>query len=191
MNQIKSTIKMLKNLLDQLRDLPLLAVRFLLALGFYFPSMEKWNNMLATIEWFGNEEWGLGLPFPELQAYLAATTEFLGVWMLIFGIGTRLISIPLIGTMIVAILTVHIDHGWYTIGQSAMNPEIAERIGAAKDILKENGNYSWLTSKGSFVILQNGVETVVTYIIMLLTLVTVGPGRISLDYFIDKRLFDK
>jgi uncharacterized membrane protein YphA (DoxX/SURF4 family) len=83
---------------------------------------------------------GLGLPFPELQAYLATTTEFLGVWMLIFGIGTRLISIPLIGTMLVAILNVHLDHGWYIIGQSALSPEIAERISTAKDIFKSNGN---------------------------------------------------
>ncbi|UTW67090.1 DoxX family protein [bacterium SCSIO 12643] len=191
MEKIKQTIQTFKNLLDQMQDIPLLAIRFLLALGFYFPAMEKWNNMEATIAWFGNEDWGLGLPFPELQAYLAATTEILGVWMLIFGIGTRLISIPLIGTMVVAILTVHIDHGWYVIGQSALNPEIAERIGAAKGILKEHGNYNWLTDKGSFVILQNGVETVVTYIILLLTLVTKGPGRISLDYFVEKKLFDK
>jgi uncharacterized membrane protein YphA (DoxX/SURF4 family) len=108
--------------------------------------------------------------------------------MLIFGIGTRLISTPLLFTMVMAYLTVHTGHGWYTIGQSALNPEIAERIGAAKEILKEHGDYSWLTGQGSFVILQNGVETVVTYMVMLLTLVTVGPGRISADFFIGKKL---
>ena len=191
MERIKSLLHVLQDILDQLRDLPLLAIRFLLALGFYFPAMEKWHNMEATIAWFGNKEWGLGLPFPELQAYLAATTEFLGVWMLIFGIGTRLISIPLIGTMIVALFTVHIDNGWYVIGQSAINPEIAERISAAKEILKEHGNYSWLTNNGSFVILQNGVETIVTYIILLFALLTVGPGRISADHIIYTRFFDK
>tara|TARA_R110002050_G_scaffold204327_3_gene339787 strand:+ start:31944 stop:32519 length:576 start_codon:yes stop_codon:yes gene_type:complete len=176
------------SLVKMIDGLPLLVMRFLLALGFYYPAMEKWSNMEATIAWFGNEEWGLGLPFPEIQAYLAATTEFLGVWMLIFGIGTRIISIPLIFTMIMAIFTVHIDHGWYTIGQSALNPEIADRIGAAKDILKANGDYGWLTEQGSFVILQNGVETVVTYIIMLATLVTVGPGQLSVDYILGKKM---
>ena len=127
-------------------------------------------------------------PFPEIQAYLAATTEFLGVWMLIIGIGTRFISIPLFFTMVMAYLTVHTGHGWYSIGQSALNPEIAERIGAAKDILKEHGDYSWLTGEGSFVILQNGVETVVTYMVMLATLITVGPGKISLDSILSKKI---
>jgi len=188
MKKIKGILNTLTNISNQFRDLPLLGTRFILALGFYYPAMEKWNNMEATIMWFGNEEWGLGLPFPEIQAYLAATTEFLGVWMLIFGIGTRLISVPLIFTMIMAIFTVHIDHGWYTIGQSALNPEVMERISAAKDILKENSDYSWLTGQGSFVILQNGIETVVTYIVMLATLVTIGPGRISADFFIGKKL---
>ena len=191
METIKNIYSKFLNIANQIEGLPLLAMRFLLALGFYYPAMEKWNNMESTIAWFGNEDWGLGLPFPEIQAYLAASTEFLGVWMLIFGVGTRIISIPLIFTMIMAIFTVHIDHGWYTIGQSAMNPEIAERIGAAKEILKENGDYSWLTGQGSFVILQNGIETVVTYIIMLATLVTVGPGKISVDYFLGEKLLDK
>ena len=188
MKKIKEILNTLNDVANQLRDLPLLGIRLILALGFYYPAMEKWNNMEATIMWFGNEEWGLGLPFPEIQAYLAATTEFLGVWMLIFGIGTRLISIPLFFTMVMAYVTVHTGHGWYTIGQSALNPEIAERIGAAKEILKEHGDYSWLTGQGSFVILQNGVETVVTYMVMLLTVVTVGPGRISADFFIGKKL---
>ena len=170
-----------------LQSIPLLATRWFLALIFYFPAIEKWKNMEATIEWFGNTEWGLGLPLPEVQAYLAASTEFLGVWMLIFGFGVRLISIPLILTMVMAIFTVHIDHGWYTIGQSALNPEIADRISSAKDILKENENYSWLTEKGSFVILQNGIENAVTYIIMLAILVFVGPGKISIDYLISKK----
>jgi len=188
MERIKEILNSLTNIANQLQDIPLLAIRFILAMGFYYPAMEKWNNMEATIMWFGNEEWGLGLPFPELQAYLAASTEFLGVWMLIFGIGTRLISVPLFFTMIMAYVTVHGGHGWYTIGQSALSPEIAERIGSAKDILKEHGNYSWLTEQGSFVILQNGVETVVTYMAMLATLITVGPGRVSADFFIAKKL---
>lgn len=147
--------------------------------------------MESTIAWFGNPYWGLGLPFPVLNAYLAATTEFIGVWLLLLGLGTRIISIPLIITMLVAYFTVHSGHGWLAIGSADMNPEIAERIEMARSILKEHGNYSWLSEKGSFVILQNGAEFVVTYMAMLLTLVSFGPGRISVDYWLGKRLLNK
>lgn len=191
MKTVKMIIQKFTEVVNHLRDFPLLGLRLLLAFGFYYPAMQKWNNMEATIMWFGNEEWGLGLPFPELQAYLAASTEFLGVWMLLFGIGTRIISIPLFFTMIMAYFTVHIDHGWYVIGQSALNVDIAERIAMAKDLLKENGDYSWLTAKGSFVILQNGAETIVTYMLMLATLISVGPGKWSADYLIEKKFMSK
>ena len=174
------------NFISNLGDIPLLGLRLLLAYAFYGPAMMKWGDMSSTIAWFGNPEWGLGLPFPTLNAYLAATTEILGVWLLIFGFGTRIIAIPMFFTMIMAYVTVHSGHGWLAIGSADADPEIAERIGFAREILKENGDYTWLTEKGSFVILQNGAEFVVIYMIMLLTLMTFGSGRISLDHLIGK-----
>lgn len=168
-----------------LTDIPLLALRLILAYAFLGPAMMKWGDMESTIQWFGNEEYGLGLPFPTLMAYMAATTEIIGVYLLIFGLGVRWISIPLIITMLVAIFTVHIDNGWLAIADSANNPEVAERLSAAKSILKSNGNYSWLTEKGNFVILNNGVEFPVIYISMLLILLIKGAGRISLDFGLD------
>lgn len=171
---------------SSLKDIPLLAIRLLLAYAFLGPALMKWGDMESTIAWFGNPDWGLGLPFPALNAYLAATIEILGVFLLILGLGTRLISLPLIMVMLMAYFTVHIGNGWLAIGSSADNPEIAERIGMAREILKENGDYAWLTAKGSFVILQNGAEFVVTYIVLLLSLISFGPGKISLDHFILK-----
>tara|TARA_Y100001934_G_C11658279_1_gene453212 strand:+ start:118 stop:381 length:264 start_codon:yes stop_codon:yes gene_type:complete len=52
------------------------------------------------------------MPLPALNAYIAATTEALGVLLLTLGLGVRLISIPLIITMIVAIKTVHWGNGF-------------------------------------------------------------------------------
>ena len=52
----------------------------------------------------------MSIPFPLVNAYMAATTEILGVVLLILGLFTRLISIPLIVVMIVAIATVHFSH---------------------------------------------------------------------------------
>lgn len=174
------------SLAKSIRDLPLLAIRLLLAYAFFGPAMMKWGDMESTIAWFGNPDWGLGLPLPALNAYLAATTEILGVFLLLFGLGTRLISLPLIFVMLMAYFTVHMGNGWLAIGSAAENPEIAERIGMAREILKENGDYAWLTAKGSFVILQNGAEFVVTYIVMLLGLISFGPGKISLDHLLLK-----
>ena len=91
-----------------LKDLSLLFFRLVLAYGFYGPATTKWNNISGVAEWFGS----MGIPLPGLNAYMAATTEMAGVFLLVLGLGTRLISIPLIITMIVAIMTVHLGNGF-------------------------------------------------------------------------------
>jgi len=115
---------------------------------------------------------------------MAATTEIVGVAFLTFGLMARFISAPLIAAMLVAIKTVHFGHGWYAIGQSNLNPAVKERVAAAIEILKEHGNYNWVTEEGSFAILQNGLENPITYISMLLVILAFGPGKISFDYFL-------
>ena len=58
----------------------------------------------------------------------------------------------------------------------------------AKEILKEHGNYDWLTENGSFVVLNNGIEFAATYFIMLLALFFIGGGRyVSVDYWIKEK----
>lgn len=93
---------------EKLRDLPLLFIRLILAVGFFGPAMMKWKDIGAIADWFGT----LGIPFPTLNAYLAAGTEVLGVILLTLGLFTGIISIPLIITMIVAIVTVHLNNGF-------------------------------------------------------------------------------
>ena len=89
-------------------------------------------------------------------------------------------------TMLVAIFAVHWDHGWAAIADSG-SQEVAVRLGAAKDILREHGNYSWLTEKGGIVILNNGIEFAVTYLVMLLSLLFTGGGRFtSVDYYLSR-----
>lgn len=97
-----------KDILSSGQDLSLLLARVVLAYGFYTPAMSKWADIHAVAEWFGT----LGIPFPSLNAYLAASTELLGVVLLTLGLLTRLISLPLIVVMIVAIITVHLPHGF-------------------------------------------------------------------------------
>lgn len=174
--------------LKHLDGLAPLALRLYLVPVFWMAGTQKISGIDNTIEWFGNPDWGLGLPFPTLLAYLAAYTEAIGALLLLVGLATRWISIPLMVTMLVAIFAVHWDQGWAAIADSG-SQEVAVRLGAARELLQEHGNYSWLTEKGSFVILNNGIEFAVTYLVMLLSLFFTGGGRyVSADYYLSKLL---
>lgn len=90
------------------KSLALLFARLTIAYGFYEPAMMKFKDIGSVAEWFGS----MGIPFPILNAYMAASTEALGVVLLTLGLLTRAISIPLIVVMIVAIVTVHLPNGF-------------------------------------------------------------------------------
>lgn len=91
-----------------LRDLPLLAMRLVLAYGFWEPGIMKWKDINGIGTWFES----MGYPLPLFNAYMAATTEVAGAILLLLGFGTRLISIPLMVVMLVAIFTVHAANGF-------------------------------------------------------------------------------
>ena len=93
---------------EYLQSIALLLARLAVAYGFYEPAMMKWSDIHAVADWFGS----MGIPFPTLNAYMAATTEITGVVLLTLGLFTRLISIPMMVIMIVAIKTVHLAHGF-------------------------------------------------------------------------------
>ena len=97
-------------------------------------------------------------------------------------------------TMIVAVLTVHLEHGWQAVHDlsspyaSANAGEALERLSHAKDILKEHGNYDWLTEHGNLIASNNGIEWAATYFIILLALFVTGGGKfISVDYWLAKK----
>lgn len=192
-------LRSLQQLLDATRAtdfLGPLALRLYLAPVFWMAGTGKLADMESTAAWFGNPDWGLGLPFPELMAWLAATTETVGAILLVIGLAVRWISIPLMVTMLVAIFLVHWEHGWQAIADTKFclfnctdARDAAERLGAAREILQEHGNYEWLTGQGSFVVLNNGIEFAVTYFIMLLVLFYIGAGSFfSLDYWIKRKI---
>jgi len=131
--------------LDLIRDLPLFLMRIVLAYGFWAPGMKKYENFDSIVGWFTS----LGIPLPTLNAYLATATELVGAVLILLGLFTRLISIPLIVVMLVAIFTVHISNGF------------------------EASN--------------NGFEIPLYYLLMLLSLVAFGGGKISLDHVLNKK----
>ncbi|MDR4951024.1 DoxX family protein [Chryseobacterium sp. ES2] len=92
----------------KIQDFVLLALRLVLAYGFFNPAMMKVKDIGSIAAWFKS----INIPLPLLNAYLATGTELLGVIMLTLGLLTRWISIPLIITMIVAIVTVHWENGF-------------------------------------------------------------------------------
>ena len=97
-----------KNITDKTGDFVLLFVRFLLAYGFYHPALLKLRDINSVGQWFE----GMNYPLPYLNAYLATGTEVAGVFLLFLGLGTRIITVPLIITMLVAITTVHWGNGF-------------------------------------------------------------------------------
>ena len=105
---MKAIVTKALNNINRLKDLPPLFFRLILSYGFFGPAMKKLSNIDAIIEWFTT----LGYPVPAVNAYLAAGTETLGFVLLFLGLATRLISIPLMFVMIVAITTVHLEHGF-------------------------------------------------------------------------------
>lgn len=143
---IKTIYRSYANKVEQIKDIvPPLLFRLILAYGFYGPARMKLNDVHAIGDWFA----GMGIPAPYFQAYLTTGTECLGVILLILGLGIRIISIPLLIVMVVAIKTVHWENGF------------------------EAGN--------------NGYEIPLYYMLMLVSLICTGAGKISLDYLIGKR----
>jgi putative oxidoreductase len=178
--------------------IPALALRIYLVPIFWMAGTKKIDLSTLmpyqnTVDWFGNPEWGLGLPLPALMAFMAGWTELLGAIFLAVGILVRWISIPLLVTMAVAAFSAHWVNGWQAIadpGAPFANERVmesTERLAAAKDILREHGNYSWITARGSLVVLNNGIEFATSYFVMLLALLALGGGRyVSLDYWLDR-----
>jgi uncharacterized membrane protein YphA (DoxX/SURF4 family) len=179
--------------MDQLAKLdfiPLLALRLYLAPVFWLAGMNKLNDIDSVAAWFGNSDWGLGLPFPEFLAWLATLTEVGAAVLLVLGLAVRWISIPLIVTMLVAIFAVHWPNGWQAVADPSSPfashdiDDVMSRLGFAREILQEHGNYEWLTGRGNIVISNNGIEWATTYLLMCTVLLFKGAGRyVSVDFY--------
>jgi uncharacterized membrane protein YphA (DoxX/SURF4 family) len=182
------------NVIKHTEGLAALSLRIYLAPVLMQAGYNKLSHFEDTAAWFGNPDWGLGLPMPEVMTALAAGTELFGGFLLLIGLATRIVALPMMATMVVAAFAVHLPNGWLAIADASSwlaNEQVlasAEKLSAAKAILQQHGNYEWLTSSGNFVILNNGIEFAITYLIMLFAIFALGGGRYtSVDYFISRR----
>jgi putative oxidoreductase len=139
------------------------ALLFLLRLyfgyGFFKAGLGKLQNIESTAEYFA----GLDIPLPTLNAYLAGATECFGGLLLLLGVASRVVTIPLIFTMLVAYLTQHIDELrtlWAPNDEGSYNP--APFFKAAP----------------------------FPYLLTALIVLFFGPGGFSIDGLL-KRVFDK
>lgn len=190
--------RQLQDLLDASRAADWLApllLRLYLAPVLWMAGWNKAMGFADTVEWFGNSDWGLGLPFPALMTSLAIGAELGGAISLLLGLGLRWMALPMMVTMLVAAATVHWENGWLAIAEgrglfaTERTLQATAELAQAKEILMQHGDYDALTQHGSLVVLNNGVEFAVTYFVMLLSLFFTGAGRfVSLDYWLGRRL---
>jgi putative oxidoreductase len=89
----------------------LLLIRVSMGWGFFLTGKGKLLNLERTTRFFDSLE----LPLPKFQAILAGSTEMAGGLLLVAGLGTRLISVPLAFTMVVAYLTAHRDEAFASL----------------------------------------------------------------------------
>lgn len=104
--QIRKQTEGILGLINQQEWIAQLLVR--LFVGYFF--METGWGKLHNLDGFAQRFAGWGIPYPYFNAALSAYTEFIGGWLTIFGIGMRLVSIPMIINMLVAILKVNLKH---------------------------------------------------------------------------------
>ncbi len=112
------------------------------------PGPEKFAQLLDQI----------GVPLPEATAWFVALLEFFGGLAILVGAYVAVVSGPLIITMLVAMVTVHLKHGFSSI----------KTIG--------------LTEAGPL-FGPPGVEVNLLYIAGLLALILGGTGTLSIDRF--------
>jgi putative oxidoreductase len=101
MERIESLRERALQVLSKLRGLALLLGRLAVGLLFLSTGWGKVHNLEKVTAFFTS----LGIPMPHFQAILVGYSELLCGTALVVGLLTRLATVPLIVSMIVAILT--------------------------------------------------------------------------------------
>src|SRR5215470_77425 len=87
--------------LEELSWVGPLAVRLSLGAVFLDTGWGKLHNLGQVTSFFTD----LGIPFPAQQAAMVSAIELVGGTLILLGLFTRFAALPLMGTMVVAILT--------------------------------------------------------------------------------------
>ncbi len=92
------------HVLRSLHWVPPLAARLYFGYAIFVAGKDKLFGDIAPLVSLLESK---GFFLPTFQAHLAATTELVGGLLLIVGLGTRIVALPLAFTMVVAVMTAH------------------------------------------------------------------------------------
>lgn len=145
--------------LDHLQSPLLLVIRLYWGYQFFIAGKGKLMNLERVTGFFTD----LGIPFPSLNAVMAGTTECVGGLLLMLGLFTRLISIPLAVVMLVAYATAHRD--------------------AVLVVIQSIQGFSFTLDE--FV-----KQEPFPFLMTVLVVMAFGPGRFSLDTWLKRKLGD-
>jgi putative oxidoreductase len=159
--------KLVSTLLDNLDLLGLwlglLSLRVLLGWDFFESGLEKFHGS----NWFMDIQGRFPFPFnlvpPEISWQMATWFELIGGVALVLGLATRFFSVSLFVLTLVAIASVHWPEMWNGFGELLMGYGFTD-----------NGF-------GNF-------KLPVLFLGMLLPLILLGPGHLSLDHWLRRRL---
>jgi putative oxidoreductase len=93
-------------------------LRVVIAASFLFHGLAKFGAGHAG---FVGMLDGIGVPAPEVMAWVTAITEVVGGAMVLLGLRVRLAVVPLAVVMVVAIVTVHLPNGFSFINRTGMS----------------------------------------------------------------------
>ena len=143
----------------------LLPIRLLLAWEFWYAGTMKYNGS----NWFGRVQDNFLFPFNvvpvEISWFLATWFEILGAIGLLLGLFTRFWAFSLVVLSIVAISAVHWPESYGSLSELWESYAISKKSDA-------HGNF----------------RVPLLFIAMLIPLVFVGPGKLSLDNLLMKKL---
>ena len=125
---------------DRMTDLGPLLMRVGLGAAFAYHGWLKFDGGVANFAGFLDS---LGVPLPDLVAWLQIMAEGVGGLLLIAGLFTRFVTLPLIGIMIGAILLVKADLGFVVAdGSPGFSYETALLAGLLGLLFVGPGRYS-------------------------------------------------
>ena len=130
-------------------------LRLIVGYGFLAHAVAKWHKGPAA---FAAILRAIGVPSPQLMAWLTISTEFLAGIAILIGAFVSLVSIPAIILLAVAVFTVHLPYGFTSIKLLSFS-EGRARFGPP------------------------GYECNLLYIACVLALVLIGPSPWSVDNY--------
>ena len=96
---------MIENLQNLCKKIFELACRVTIGSVFIESGLGKLHNLEKVTEFFQS----LNIPYPAIQAPFVSAVELICGFCILVGLFTRLSAVPLIGTMVVALLTARIE----------------------------------------------------------------------------------